>query len=334
MAKAPKATTFSSRSNAKRAAEKAIATGTAPSSDYGIKERPSGRFEIAWHDRAAEARERLGMSPTTEEVEEEIATATAEADTPTSNPFARIEASEAAADPLDYRARLLAADAARRQPMVEPAETEASATDLAAAEEEREPDEVAEAPAEPITNPSDGEGDMPDIFPPGTRVIVQVGKRKRSLGVVDYRVDATFCRVKLDGPNPSELFRYNQLALSNAAESSQPAEKPQRKPRAAPSGDRKPSKSGRLDAAAARGEMPEKPIMTSPTNKAQYQPRFDKLEAMATAGDWDGVRAYEVKGINSYAKMVAAYRDRLLAAHEVVVGSRDDDKANRREAGQ
>jgi hypothetical protein len=94
-----------------------------------------------------------------------------------------------------------------------------------------------------------------------------------------------------------------------------PAEKPGRKPRAAPSGDRKPSKSTVLDAQAATGAMPTRPIMTSPTNKAQYQPRFDKLEAMAMAGDWDGVRGYEVKGINSYAKMVKQYRARLLAAH-------------------
>jgi hypothetical protein len=49
MAKAPKATTFSSRSNAKRAAEKAIEAGTAPSIDYGIKEDASGRHEIVWH---------------------------------------------------------------------------------------------------------------------------------------------------------------------------------------------------------------------------------------------------------------------------------------------
>ena len=54
--------------------------------------------------------------------------------------------------------------------------------------------------------------------------------------------------------------------------------------------------------------MPTKPIMTSKANP-HYQARFDKLEAMAMAGDWDGVRGYEVKGINSYAKMVAAYRE-------------------------
>ena len=77
---------------------------------------------------------------------------------------------------------------------------------------------------------------------------------------------------------------------------------------------RGPRKSTVLDAQAATGAMPTKPIMTSKANP-HYQARFDKLEAMAMAGDWDGVRGYEVKGINSYAKMVAAYRDRLLAAH-------------------
>ena len=33
------------------------------------------------------------------------------------------------------------------------------------------------------------------------------------------------------------------------------------------------------------------------------------------AGDWDGVRNYEVKGSNSYSKMVARYRQDLLAVH-------------------
>jgi len=89
-----------------------------------------------------------------------------------------------------------------------------------------------------------------------------------------------------------------------------------RKPRAAPSGDRKPSKNAELDAAAARGEMPTKPIITSKANKEQYQKRFDQLEKSALAGDWDAVLNFHVKGINSYAKMVKQYRARLLAAHE------------------
>jgi hypothetical protein len=76
------------------------------------------------------------------------------------------------------------------------------------------------------------------------------------------------------------------------------------------------SKAAELDAAAARGVMPEKPICTSEANKKQYQPRFDFLAERAAAGDWDAVRNYEVKGVNSYAKMVKQYRERLLTAHE------------------
>ena len=41
-------TTFSTRSNAKRAAEKAIDAGTAPSIDYGFRAHEDGRTEIVW----------------------------------------------------------------------------------------------------------------------------------------------------------------------------------------------------------------------------------------------------------------------------------------------
>jgi hypothetical protein len=130
--------------------------------------------------------------------------------------------------------------------------------------------------------------------------------------------------VKLDGPNPSVLCRYSQLTLDDGSEPIPTAEKTgkaERKPRAAPSGDRKPSKSAELDAAAARGEMPVKPIVTSKANQLQYQKRFDQLEKSALADDWDAVRDYQVKGINSYAKMVKQYRARLLAAHAALTAS-------------
>jgi hypothetical protein len=42
------ATSFSTRSNAKRAAEQMIAKGVAPAADYGIDRRDNGRFEIVW----------------------------------------------------------------------------------------------------------------------------------------------------------------------------------------------------------------------------------------------------------------------------------------------
>ena len=280
-----KATTFSTRSNAKREAEKAIRDGSAPSIDYGIKPSANDRyrFEVVWLRKGGT--EEL---PTTEQIETEIATTTAEVEAPASDPFARIEARE--------QIEALGTTPEKYDFKVPTAET---------------------GPA----NTSDGEEDMPDRFPPGTRVIVDEGKRKRRAGAVDYRVDVTSCRVKFDGPHPSVLCRYSQLSLDDGSEPARaPAKTARRKSERQP-GDRKPSKSAELDAAAARGEMPAKPIMTSPTNKAQYQPRFDKLEGMAKAGDWDGVRGYEVKGINSYAKMVAAYRDRLLTAHAASAAS-------------
>jgi hypothetical protein len=58
------ASSFTARKNAKRAAEKMIANGTAPAVDYGIEHRSDGRFEIVWK-----------TAPITGEVEAEIATA-------------------------------------------------------------------------------------------------------------------------------------------------------------------------------------------------------------------------------------------------------------------
>ena len=74
-------------------------------------------------------------------------------------------------------------------------------------EEDKAETEIAEAAADMSVAASDGEQTMADRFPPGTRVIVQVSARKRRTGDVDYRVDATSCRVKFDGPHPSVLCR-------------------------------------------------------------------------------------------------------------------------------
>src|SRR5580704_19169991 len=58
------ASTFTARGNAKRAAERMIANGTAPAIYYDIRPRENGRFEIVWKD-----------APTTGEVEAENAAA-------------------------------------------------------------------------------------------------------------------------------------------------------------------------------------------------------------------------------------------------------------------
>jgi hypothetical protein len=58
---------YTARKNAKRAAEKMIADGTAPAVDYGITLREDGRFVIKW---------KVKRAPTTEEVEAELTAAT------------------------------------------------------------------------------------------------------------------------------------------------------------------------------------------------------------------------------------------------------------------
>src|SRR5262249_28783182 len=63
------------------------------------------------------------------------------------------------------------------------------------------------------------------------------------------------------------------------------------------------------------GKLPDKaPVVTSKANP-HYQKHLDRLFSLAKAGDWDAVRDYEVKGSNSYSKMVARYRQDLLAVH-------------------
>ena len=63
------------------------------------------------------------------------------------------------------------------------------------------------------------------------------------------------------------------------------------------------------------GRLPQRaPFVTSAANP-HYQKHFDRLFGLAKAGDWDAVRDYEVKGSNSYSKMIACYRQDLLALH-------------------
>jgi hypothetical protein len=240
-------TSFSLRHNAKRAADRMIETGSAPSIDYGVHARDDGRFEIVW---------RTGDSPTTAEIEDEIAAGVADAETPEADP-----------------------------------------------EHEAESEDASEA--EPIA------GENP--WPPGTPVKIRAGRNRRLTGTIVDRIDATNWRVQLDFAAEGTTSTY-EGADFEAAMASKPWAGHQKKAQHTPATPAKRPKPTELDAAAARGIMPEKPIVTSKANP-HYQKRFDRLAELAAAGDWKGVLAYEVKGINSYAKMVKQYRDRLLAAH-------------------
>ena len=106
--------------------------------------------------------------------------------------------------------------------------------------------------------------------------------------------------------------------LSRTEEPSPEAPKPTRQSRrrstAAPA---KPSRSQyaiNADMIAA-GKLPEKPPVVTSKANPQYQKHFDRLLELARTGDWDAVRDYKVTGSNSYSKMVARYRQDLLAVH-------------------
>src|ERR1700720_1648499 len=64
------ASSFTLRKNAKRAAEAMIRNGTAPAVDYDINPSGNGRFEIVWKT--------VKAAPTSDEVETEIAEASAD----------------------------------------------------------------------------------------------------------------------------------------------------------------------------------------------------------------------------------------------------------------
>src|SRR5204863_6261196 len=136
------ASSFTLGKNAKRAAEAMIRKGTAPAVDYGIKPANNGRFEIVW--KIAET------APTTYQVEDEIAEASA--------------VQPVAASPTE----------AASQPMpaaTEPATTEAAPQRAAEVEVTSQPALAATKPAPALSEPA-----PKNEWPAGTRVMVRSRK--------------------------------------------------------------------------------------------------------------------------------------------------------------
>lgn len=119
---------------------------------------------------------------------------------------------------------------------------------------------------------------------------------------IDHRVDGD--QIHLVLPEGKEPFIAERMAAARTE------------------GEPRKGKNADLDAKAAAGEMPEKPIVTSPTNMHR-QKHFDKLAELAAAGEWDAVSAFHMKGVDSYSAMINRYRDRLLAAHNARPASSD-----------
>jgi hypothetical protein len=124
-------------------------------------------------------------------------------------------------------------------------------------------------------------------------------------GLREERVAATMAYAAELGLGLADLAAAAGFQLKAAK---QPARV--RKP-AAPSAA-KASRYAVASEALASGALPaDPPVVTSAANK-HYQKHFDRLHGFAVAGDWGAVRDYPVTGSNSYAKLVARYRQDLL----------------------
>src|SRR6516225_5661417 len=166
------------------------------------------------------------------------------------------------------------------------------------------------------TEPESAEAENP--FPAGTWVKVRKGKRKAIVGQVTQRIGSNTWRVHQVGKPETwtQLATAAQLFFAEepAPESPKPARRSRRSTTITPA---KPSRSQyaiNADMIAA-GKVPEKPPVVTSKANPHYQKRFDTLHGYAATGDWDAVRDYKVTGSNSYSRMVARYRQDLLALH-------------------
>jgi len=247
------ASRFTLRKNAERAARAMIRKGIAPAVDYGIKSSDDG-FEIVWKI--------AKTAPTTDEIETEIAEASAEQP-------AAASLAEAASQPA-------------------PASTE---------------------PAPALSEPA-----PKNEWPHGTRVMARKRKSWREATIVS-RLDPDLWRAEYPGGG-SGMFWEADIRAYDPERDANIAKQP---PRAKPTPPQNSSRSRyAIDPETiTAGRLPQRaPVVTSAANP-HYQKHFDRLFDLAKAGDWDGVRNYEVKGSNSYSKMVARYRQDLLAVHAV-----------------
>jgi hypothetical protein len=152
----------------------------------------------------------------------------------------------------------------------------------------------------------------PNEWPPSTRVMVRKRKSWREATIIS-RLDPDLWRAEYPGGG-SGMFREADIRAYDPEHDATIAEQPRRAKATAPQTSSR-SRYAIDPEAIAAGRLPQRaPVVTSAANP-HYQKHFDRLFGLAKAGDWDAVRDYEVKGSNSYSKMVARYRQDLLAVH-------------------
>jgi hypothetical protein len=219
------ASRFTLRKNAERAARTMIRKGTAPAVDYGIKSSDDG-FEIVWKI--------AKTAPTTDEVETEIAEASAEQP-------AAASLAEAASQP---------APAA-----TEPATANAAPQPASEAETASHPAPVATEPFPALSEPA------PNQWPHGTSVMVRKRKSWREATIIS-RLDPNHWRAEYPGGG-SGMFREADIRAYDAERDARPAAQSRRAKATAP---QKPSRSRyAIDPEAiGAGRLPQKaPVVTS-----------------------------------------------------------------------
>jgi hypothetical protein len=161
--------------------------------------------------------------------------------------------------------------------------------------------------------PASGAPERDNKWPDGTRVMVRNKPKSWSEATIYTRLDAEYWRVQYPSGGTG-MFKEVDIRAYDPKRDATPATQRRRAKATAP--HKSPRSRYAIDPEAiAAGKLPDKaPAITSEANP-HYQKHFDRLLALAKAGDWHAVRDYKVTGSNSYSKMVARYRQDLLALH-------------------
>src|ERR1700730_6375559 len=234
------ASSFTLRKNPKAAAEAMIRNGAAPAVDYDISPSGNGRFEIVWKT--------VKAAPTTDEVETEIAEASADQS-------AAALPTEAASQPAPAATEPATANHAPPQPTPE-------------GEAASQPAPVATERFPALSEPA------PNQWPHGTSVMVRKRKSWREATIIS-RLDPNHWRAEYPGGG-SGMFREADIRAYDAERDARSATQSRRAKATAPQNSSR-SRYAIDPETITAGRLPQRaPVVTSAANP-HYQKHFDRL---------------------------------------------------------
>jgi hypothetical protein len=286
-------TYYTNRANAIRAARKAIDANAQPGLDFTITTHPDGRFSIGPIEKPA-------VSATAGVADTEAAPAAA-------TPGALDELAQEApsddqlltdADPETVPAEIqaaLAPYAGLSEPeLVAKLETEAAAGDQGAYH--------AALALKTASGQTEAPVDLTKLTKAQRKAYVATGALPETEAAKDAQVTTDILDML--------------LADVQAGTLDQPVLAKPKKPKAAkpPKGPSASALKAQATAEAiAKGELPPALVIVSAANQ-HYQHRADALRELAEAGKLNALLVAEVKGVNTYSKMLVRYRDQCIAA--------------------